>query len=85
MCFRLLLKERDGHAMTQTLCSNFSAEESVQDELGYRFSGDGYSLLQHESISTYNKYLFSVSLSFRTFSEDALLLLAIGHQQVNSN
>ncbi|XP_026686393.1 laminin subunit alpha-1-like [Diaphorina citri] len=65
---------------TCTVCIE-GAEESVQDELGYRFSGDGYSLLQHESISTYNKYLFSVSLSFRTFSEDALLLLAIGHQQ----
>lgn len=58
------------------------AEESGQDELAYTFSGDGYAVLHHETISTYNKYLFSVSLSFRTFDEDALLLLAIGHQQV---
>uniref|UniRef100_A0A8D8X2U9 Laminin subunit alpha-1 n=1 Tax=Cacopsylla melanoneura TaxID=428564 RepID=A0A8D8X2U9_9HEMI len=52
-----------------------------QDEQAYRFSGDGYALLYHETVSTYNKYLFTVSLSFRTFDEDALVLLAITHQQ----
>ncbi|CAA3033141.1 Hypothetical predicted protein [Olea europaea subsp. europaea] len=54
--------------------------EEVQEEQAYRFSGDGYSVLHHDSIGTYNKYLFSVSLSFRSFDENAILFLATGHQ-----
>ncbi|XP_046676227.1 laminin subunit alpha-1 isoform X3 [Homalodisca vitripennis] len=54
--------------------------EEVKDEQSYTFAGDGYVVLRHESSSAYNKYLFSVSLNFRTFDENALLFLAVSSQ-----
>lgn len=59
----------------------FSAEE-VKDEQTYRFLGDGYAVLHHDSSSAYNKYLLSVSLNFKTFDEDALLFLAVTNDTV---
>lgn len=61
---------------------SFSAEE-VRDEQSYGFSGDGYAVLLRDSSSAYNKYVFSISLSFRTFDENALLFLAVGSNPVS--
>ncbi|XP_050425592.1 laminin subunit alpha-1 isoform X2 [Adelges cooleyi] len=55
------------------------AEEMVDDS-SYRFTGDGYAVLHHDSTTAYNKYLFSVSLNFKTFDERSLLFLAEGSQ-----
>uniref|UniRef100_T1HX12 Laminin subunit alpha-2 n=1 Tax=Rhodnius prolixus TaxID=13249 RepID=T1HX12_RHOPR len=52
--------------------------EEVKDESFYGFSGDGYAVLSRDSSGTYNKYIFSVSLSFRTFDSNAVLLLVVG-------
>ncbi|KAK9510148.1 hypothetical protein O3M35_004992 [Rhynocoris fuscipes] len=52
--------------------------EEVKDESSYGFSGDGYAVLSRDSSGTYNKYIFSVSLSFRTFDSNAVLLLVVG-------
>lgn len=60
----------------------FSAEELVNDG-SYRFFGDGYAVLHYDTTTTYNKYLFSVSLSFKTFDERSLLFLVEGSQPVN--
>lgn len=59
----------------------FRAEERT-DESSYTFSGDGYAVLQHDSASIYNKYLFSVSLSFKTFDANAIIFIGVGNDQV---
>lgn len=53
------------------------------DDGSYRFFGDGYAVLHYETTTTYNKYLFSVSLSFKTFDERSLLFLVEGSQPVS--
>lgn len=68
--------------MYQCNFTSFSAEE-VKDESSYSFSGDGYAVLRHDSASAYNKYLFSMSLSFRTFDANALLFIGVGNDKVN--
>lgn len=62
----------------------FHRAEEVKDEQSYSFSGEGYAVLQHDSSSAYNKYLFSVSMAFKTFDENALLFLAIGSEEVSN-
>lgn len=59
-----------------------SRAEDLVDDGSYRFSGDGYAVL-HTSATTYNKYLFSVSLTFKTFDERSLLFLVEGSQPVS--
>ncbi|KAJ9574287.1 hypothetical protein L9F63_026065, partial [Diploptera punctata] len=51
--------------------------EQTKDELTFRFNGEGYAVLYRPSSGPYNKYVFSVSLKFRTLDENALLFLAI--------
>lgn len=58
--------------------------EEVKDEQSYSFTGDGYAVLHYDSAAAYNKYLFSISLAFRTFDENALIFLAVGSQPVSS-
>lgn len=60
----------------------FRAEELVNDG-SYRFFGDGYAVLHYDTTTTYNKYLFSVSLNFKTFDERSLLFLVEGSQPVS--
>lgn len=60
----------------------FYRAEDLVDDGSYRFSGDGYAVL-HTSATTYNKYLFSVSLTFKTFDERSLLFLVEGSQPVS--
>ncbi|XP_054282487.1 laminin subunit alpha-1 [Macrosteles quadrilineatus] len=55
--------------------------EEVKDEQSFTFTGDGYVVLRQDSSSAYNKYLFSVSVNFRTFDENALLFLSVSSQQ----
>lgn len=61
---------------------HFRVEELVDDG-SYRFTGDGYAIIHYDSSTTYNKYLFSVSLSFKTFDERSLLFLVEGSQPVS--
>uniref|UniRef100_A0A0A9YKQ2 Laminin subunit alpha-1 n=1 Tax=Lygus hesperus TaxID=30085 RepID=A0A0A9YKQ2_LYGHE len=53
--------------------------QEVVDESSYSFAGDGYSVVTHDSSGTYNKYLFSVSLKFKTFDSNALLFIGSGN------
>ncbi|VVC37186.1 Hypothetical protein CINCED_3A012310 [Cinara cedri] len=55
------------------------AEELINDG-SYRFLGDGYAVLHYDTTTTYNKYLFSVSLNFKTFDERSLIFLVEGSQ-----
>ncbi|XP_015607311.1 laminin subunit alpha-1 [Cephus cinctus] len=47
------------------------------NEIAYNFNGDGYSVRKRVLTGPYNKYIFGVSISFRTFDENALLFLAL--------
>jgi hypothetical protein len=51
--------------------------EQTRDELTFQFNGEGYAVLHRPSSGPYNKYVFSVSLKFRTLDENALLFLAV--------
>ncbi|XP_014250027.1 laminin subunit alpha-1 isoform X2 [Cimex lectularius] len=51
--------------------------QEIKDESSYGFSGDGYVVLKPENSGIRNKYLFSVSLRFKTFDSNALLFLGI--------
>ncbi|XP_076751939.1 wing blister [Xylocopa sonorina] len=50
--------------------------EDARDDT-YSFNGEGYAVRSRVSSRPYSKYLFSVSINFRTYDENALLLLAI--------
>nr|XP_018899369.1 PREDICTED: laminin subunit alpha-1 [Bemisia tabaci] len=67
----------DFRTQTEGCTACIEGAEEVKDEQTYRFLGDGYAVLHHDSSSAYNKYLLSVSLNFKTFDEDALLFLAV--------
>lgn len=51
--------------------------EDARDDIAYNFNGEGYAVRNRVSSGPYNKYMFGVSISFRTFDENALLFLAI--------
>ncbi|XP_050482872.1 laminin subunit alpha-1 isoform X2 [Bombus huntii] len=51
--------------------------EDVKDDIAYSFNGEGYAVRNRVSSGPYNKYSFGVSISFRTYDENALLFLAI--------
>lgn len=51
--------------------------EDARDDIAYNFNGEGYAMRNRVSSGPYNKYMFGVSISFRTFDENALLFLAI--------
>ncbi|XP_066906769.1 laminin subunit alpha-1 [Halyomorpha halys] len=55
--------------------------EERKDISSFTFLGDGYAVLHHDSASAYNKYIFSVSLSFKTYDSNALLFIGIGPEQ----
>ncbi|CAA9998731.1 unnamed protein product, partial [Nesidiocoris tenuis] len=49
--------------------------QEVVDESSYSFAGDGYAVVTHDNSGVFNKYLFSVSLKFKTFDHNALLFM----------
>jgi len=51
--------------------------EDARDDIAYNFNGEGYAVRNRVSSGPYNKYMFGVSISFRTYDENALLFLAI--------
>ncbi|KAL6255156.1 hypothetical protein P5V15_013489 [Pogonomyrmex californicus] len=51
--------------------------EDARDDIAYSFNGEGYAVRNRVSSGPYNKYMFGVSINFRTFDENALLFLAI--------
>ncbi|KAF3427281.1 LOW QUALITY PROTEIN: hypothetical protein E2986_11364, partial [Frieseomelitta varia] len=51
--------------------------EDARDDIAYSFNGEGYAVRNRVSSGPYNKYSFGISISFRTFDENALLFLAI--------
>ncbi|XP_051174494.1 laminin subunit alpha-1 isoform X1 [Leptopilina boulardi] len=51
--------------------------EDPRDDIAYSFNGEGYAVRNRVTSGPYNKYTFGISLSFRTFDENALLFLAI--------
>ncbi|KAF7990369.1 hypothetical protein HCN44_000174 [Aphidius gifuensis] len=51
--------------------------EIPREDSTYSFNGKGYSVRNRVSSGPYNKYTFGVSLSFKTFDENALLFLAL--------
>ncbi|XP_072763928.1 laminin subunit alpha-1 isoform X2 [Anoplolepis gracilipes] len=51
--------------------------EDARDDVAYSFNGEGYAVRNRVSSGPYNKYMFGVSISFRTYDENALLFLAI--------
>jgi laminin, alpha 1/2 len=56
--------------------------EELRQEESYSFIGDGYSVLHYDSSAPYNQYQFSVSLTFKSYDDDALLFLAINPKRV---
>ncbi|XP_023288824.1 laminin subunit alpha-2 [Orussus abietinus] len=54
--------------------------EDARDDIAYSFNGEGYAVRSRVSSGPYNKYTFGVSISFRTFDENALLFLAINQE-----
>lgn len=56
--------------------------EDVKDDIAYSFNGEGYAVRNRVSSGPYNKYSFGVSISFRTYDENALLFLAINPDNV---
>ncbi|KAL0132326.1 hypothetical protein PUN28_000249 [Cardiocondyla obscurior] len=54
--------------------------EDARDDVAYNFNGEGYAVRNRVSSGPYNKYIFGVSISFRTFDENALLFLAINKE-----
>ncbi|CAK9806681.1 Laminin subunit alpha-1 [Anthophora quadrimaculata] len=51
--------------------------QDATDEVTYSFNGEGYAVRNRVFSGPYNKYSFGVSISFRTYDENALLFLAI--------
>ncbi|XP_035736479.1 laminin subunit alpha-1-like [Vespa mandarinia] len=51
--------------------------EDIRDDIAYSFNGEGYAVRNKVSSGPYNKYTFGVSISFRTYDENALIFLAI--------
>nr|XP_031843946.1 laminin subunit alpha-1 isoform X2 [Nomia melanderi] len=51
--------------------------EDARDDAYYSFNGQGYAVRNRVSSGPYDKYTFGVSISFRTYDENALLFLAI--------
>ncbi|XP_066580920.1 laminin subunit alpha-1 [Prorops nasuta] len=51
--------------------------EDARGDIAYSFNGEGYAIRNRAFSGPYNKYTFGVSISFRTFDENALLFLAI--------
>lgn len=56
--------------------------EDARDDIAYSFNGEGYAVRNRVSSGPYNKYMFGVSISFRTYDENALLFLAINKNNV---
>jgi len=56
--------------------------EDAKDDIAYSFNGEGYAVRNRVSSGPYNKYMFGVSISFRTYDENALLFLAINKDNV---
>ncbi|XP_024867463.1 laminin subunit alpha-1 isoform X2 [Temnothorax curvispinosus] len=54
--------------------------EDVRDDIAYSFNGEGYAVRNRVSSGPYNKYMFGVSISFRTYDENALLFLATNRE-----
>ena len=63
----------------------FFRVEDARDDLAYSFNGEGYAVRSRVTSGPYNKYTFGISLSFRTFDENALLFLAINPKNVSRN
>ena len=57
--------------------------EDIRDDIAYSFNGEGYAVRNRVSSGPYNKYTFGVSISFRTFDENALLFLAFNADNVS--
>ncbi|CAB0032889.1 unnamed protein product [Trichogramma brassicae] len=51
--------------------------EYMSSDVSYSFNGKGYAVRSRVNSGPYNKYTFGVSISFRSYDEDALLFLAI--------
>ncbi|XP_048508975.1 laminin subunit alpha-1 [Athalia rosae] len=51
--------------------------EDARDDIAYSFNGEGYAMRNRVPSGPYSKYTFGVSITFRTFDENALLFLAI--------
>lgn len=66
---------------TNSCASCVKGNEETVDESAYRFNGEGYSVLQHVSISTYNKYQFSVAFKFKTYDDNAVLFVAVSNHK----
>ncbi|XP_077268130.1 wing blister isoform X1 [Temnothorax americanus] len=54
--------------------------EDARDDIAYSFNGEGYAVRNRVSSGPYNKYMFGVSISFRTYDENALLFLATNRE-----
>ncbi|XP_046413773.1 laminin subunit alpha-1-like [Neodiprion fabricii] len=51
--------------------------EDAHDDIAYSFNGEGYAVRNRVPSGPYSKYTFGVSITFRTFDENALLFLAV--------
>ena len=58
--------------------------ETISNDLAYSFNGEGYAVRTRVTSGPYNKYVFGVSISFRTYDENAILFLAIDPVNVST-
>lgn len=56
--------------------SEYNIETSEEVNM-YHFNGAGYSIVKRTELHPYNRNQFSISLTFQTFDEDALLFMAV--------
>jgi laminin, alpha 1/2 len=66
----------------ETCAACIEGPEELRQEESYSFIGNGYSVLHYDSSAPYNPYQFSVSLTFKSYDDDALLFLAINPKRV---
>lgn len=70
------------YILYSTLSFECCRVENARDDTAYSFNGEGYAARNRVSSGPYNKYSFGVSISFRTYDENALLFLAINPENV---
>ncbi|XP_014204068.2 laminin subunit alpha-1 [Copidosoma floridanum] len=59
--------------------------ENIGNDLAYSFNGEGYAVRSRVISGPYNKYIFGVSINFKTYDENAILFLAIDPDNPNGH
>ena len=61
----------------------FCRVENISNDVAYTFNGEGYAVRSRVLSGPYNRFVFGVSISFKTYDENAILFLAIDPDNVS--